>query len=65
MDAWAKDAVPGAAGAMLELGPGRWNSDRGGSPRRHAQGLSPMRLWALGFRILYHILEYYTLTLYV
>ena len=65
MGAWAKDPVPGAAGAMLELGPGRWNSDRGGPPRRQAQGLSPMRPWALGFRILYHILEYYILILYI
>ena len=65
MGAWAKDPVPGAAGAMLELGPGRWNSDRGGPPRRQAQGLSPMRPGALGFRSLYNILEYYIMTLYI
>ena len=62
MGAWAKDPVPGAAGAMLELGPGRWNSDRGGPPRRQAQGLSPMRPWAMASCSV--LLYYYTLILY-
>ena len=65
MGAWAKDPVPGAAGARPGLSsnaPGRvptW------PPRRRAQGLSPMRPWALGFRILYHILEYYIQILHI
>ena len=63
MGAWAKDPVPGAAGALWDLGPGRCTADRGGPPRRQAQGLSPMRPWALGFRILYNILKYYILRL--
>ena len=45
MGAWAKNPVPGAAGAMLELGPGRWNSAQGGPLRRQAQALSPMCPW--------------------
>ena len=41
-----KDLVPGAAGAMLEFGPGRWNLAQGEPPRRHrAQVLSPMGPW--------------------
>ena len=70
MGAWAQDPVPGAAagaalspgvlfpvpGKMLDLGPG---CPRGGARHR------VLRPWALGFRILYHILEYYILILYI
>ena len=67
MGAWAKDSVPGAAGAMLDLGPGRWTSVRGRPLRRQAQSLSPMRPWALGFRNLYNIFKvlYYNIIYFI
>ena len=45
MGAWAKDPVPGAAGALLELGVlelGPW--------RAPVAPLSPMCPWALSFK---------------
>ena len=72
MGAWAKDPVPdAAAGASLVArravsdARGDVGSSSGASPRGEAQGLAPMRPWALRFRILYHILEYYILILYI
>ena len=59
MGAFAKDPVPGAAGALLELGPGRWNSARSEPPRRQAQGLSAICPWALVLKFAYNILEHY------
>ena len=62
MGAWVKDPVPGAAGARPGLSsnaPGRvptW------PPRRRAQGLSPMRPWAMASCSV--LLYYYTLILY-
>ena len=58
MGAWAKDPVPGAAaGARPErrsnIAPGTRNSAPGHQNRPR------------GFRIVYHILEYYIIILYI
>ena len=51
MGAWAQDPVPGAAaGAALSPGMLFW---------------VPGKMLDIGFRILYHILEYYILILYI
>ena len=57
MGAWAKDLVPGAAAGPLELDLAWGDPPR----RRQALDLWRMRPWVLGFKILYHILEYHIL----